>query len=493
VTERRATARAVRIEPWISFFAATALLLAAASPLWISGMGYVPEELASCRQILDGQPVAWPRNGAVSLAFELPLLALGRLVARSTDGQEVVVAMAPVLATAAIAALLYAWASRLAASRAWGLAIALAGTFSTILWPYAYIGLEPLQSLFLLGAAFCALERPAGAPSWTRALAFGALAGLAVSAKSVGFLLFPAVAYLFWRLFRESAASRRAAASLAVAAGIFALNTVTRMQSWQRFGGTAAYGKDWLVREPILPFLNLAALIGSPNKGLLVFAPLAVLGILTLPAAWRRRLPIAAFALLTLAGVAGGICVLGIWSDETWGPRYLHVAIPPLLLVFAATRAGRPLRLRGEIPFAAAAASGFAVSLLGVLFYYGSLTAAANSTTALTLESLQGDLTWNHPRFNARLLAAWLSGGAGPVVVPRERVWDFQDPNRPIAWRPFDVRVLATPQPRVLSRSSNPSDRRLRWACVVAAVAGAICLGGAVRAARSRSGQRTSG
>lgn len=472
------------------FFAATSLLLASASPLWIGGMGYAPEELAAGRQILEGAPVAWPRNGAVSLLLELPLLALGRLVARSPAGQEVFVSMAPVLATAGIATVVYVWASRLAASRAWGMAIALAGTFSTLLWPYAYIGLEPLQSLLLVAAAFCALERPPGPPPWSRSLAFGALAGLAVSAKSTGFLLAPALAYAGWRLFAGGGARgrARAAASLACAAAIFALNTATRLPSWQRFGGTLSYGRDWLVHEPIVPLLHLAALIASPNKGLLVFAPLALLGLVVAPAAWRRRREVAAFALLTLAGVAGGISMLGIWSDETWGPRYLHVAVGPLLLVFAATRAGRPLRPGREAPFAAAAVFGLGVSLLGVLFYYGALMAAANATTTLTLESLQGDVTWNHPRFNARLLRAWLSGLSRPELIARERVWNFADPNRPLEWNAFDLRVLATPQPRVLSPSRNPSDRRLKWACVAAALAGMLALEGARRAARRESG-----
>ena len=467
-------------------FAGVALLLASASPLWMSGMGYVPEELAACRQILTGAPVAWPRNGAVSLLFELPLLAVGRLIARSSAGEEVVVSMAPVLATAGIAALLYAWASRLSGSRSWGLAVALAGAFATMLWPYAYIGMEPLQSFFLLAAAFCALEGGPASPTWSRALAFSALAGVAVSAKSIGFLLVPAIGYLLWRLFAAGGARSRTrmAASVAVAAAIFALNTITRLAWWKSVGGTRAYGGAWVVHEPILPLLHAVALLLSPNKGLIVFAPAALLGLLALPDAWRRDRPVAVFALLTLAGVGGGISILGIWSDETWGPRYLHVAVAPLLLAFAATRAGRPLRLRHEAPFAAAAAFGFAVSLLGVLFYYGSLAAAANSTTTLTLESLQGDLTWNHPRFNARLLGIWLSGAPRPVYVERERVWNFLDPNRPLEWRPFDVRTLANAQPRVLAASRSPSERRLKWACLIAAAAGIVLLERAARGAR---------
>jgi hypothetical protein len=160
------------------------------------------------------------------------------------------------------------------------------------------------------------------------------------------------------------------------------------------------------------------------------------------------------------------------------------VAVAPLVLAFAATREGRPLRLRSELAYAAAAAAGFAVSLLGILFYYGSLMAAANSTTTLTLDALQGDLTWNHPRFNARLLGVWLGGGSRPVFLEQKRVWDFANPNRPLEWKAFDLRVLRTPQPRILSPSKNPSERRLKWACVVFALAGVLLLERAIRAGR---------
>jgi hypothetical protein len=466
-------------------FAGTALLLGAASPLWLASMGYAAEELAACRQILDGGAVAWPRNGVVSLALELPLLAAARaLGARPAAGEEVLASLAPVLATAAITAILFVWASRLSRSRSWGLALALAATFSTMLWPYAYIGLETLQSLLLLAAAWTALEAPDRVPSWARSLAFGLLAGAAVSAKSTGFLLWPAAAYLAWRLFGRGgrAVVPRALVSLGLAAAIHAANSAARNASWSRFGGMTRYGSDWLVTDAASPILNLVALLASPNKGLLVFAPLAVLGLLALPRAWRRARPVAVFALLTLGGIAAGISILGIWSDETWGPRYLHAAVAPLVLVFAAGRAGRAPRLRTEAPFAAAAAAGFVVSALGVLFYYGSLSSAARRVTTPTLESLQGDPTWNHVRFNGLLARSWLAGNARPLYIAPERVWDFDDPHRPLEWKAVDLRRFAEPQPRLLASAHNPSERALRWAGVAAALLGMLVLEAARRA-----------
>jgi hypothetical protein len=127
------------------------------------------------------------------------------------------------------------------------------------------------------------------------------------------------------------------------------------------------------------------------------------------------------------------------------------------------------------------------VSALGVLFYYGTLVGAAHGTTTLTLESLQGDLTWNHPRFNARLLRVWLSGGTVPFVIRREKIWHFHDPNQPFIWRAFDVRPMAVPQPFVLVPARSAGERAIKWTCVLAAIAGLLLLSAADAGARSTS------
>ena len=83
-----------------------------------------------------------------------------------------------------------------------------------------------------------------------------------------------------------------------------------------RFGGAAHFASLWLVRDPISPHLNLIALFASPNKGLFLYAPLTLLAVIALPRAFRIAPRVAVFAALTLAGLAGGLCLLGMWSDE---------------------------------------------------------------------------------------------------------------------------------------------------------------------------------
>jgi hypothetical protein len=480
------------------FFLGILLLYLAFSPFAISGMGYASEDMSACRELIAGTPLSrihWPRNGAAGLVVECPFLAAAAIAGDSPAWDDRLLALEPVLATAALVTLLLAWCTRLSDSRLWGLTLALIAGLCTMLWPYAYIGLETTQSLFLVAAGYLALTAQ-GPLRWPRAVAFGLCAGLAVSAKSGGFMLLPAAAFLAWRLFRSDRTAGRSGAS-AVAAmflclTIFALNSVARVASWERFGGTAHLARWWVVRDVVSPFLNAVALVGSPNKGLLVFAPVAVLGLLSLPRAYRADRGVAAFAGLTFAGLAGGVSLLAMWSDETWGPRYLHSAIGPLVLCVAASRSTTRLRVRSEAPLWACAVFGLAVSFLGSAFYYGTLGGVATETHPMTLESLQGDPVWNHVRFNAHLLSVWLRvrtrHADSPDYWRRGREWDWKDPAHYGPWNNVDLRERAVPQPLLLQigqPSSSAKMRGLRGFCLLALIAGIGILVSEARRARS--------
>ena len=77
----------------------------------------------------------------------------------------------PLLETAGLATLLFLWAARLAGDLRWGVTVALGAAFCTLLWPYAYTGLEPTQSLLLLIIGYLALSaETAGATNSTTRL-----------------------------------------------------------------------------------------------------------------------------------------------------------------------------------------------------------------------------------------------------------------------------------------------------------------------------------
>ena len=482
------------------FFAGVALVYLSLSPLSVAGMGYLGEEMQACRQLLGtdshassapipARAVSWPRNGAVGLLFQCPFVAASQtLVGPSAYWEDRALSVAPVLASALLVTVLFVWCSRLAGSRRWGFVLALVAGFCTMIWPYAYIGLETTQSLFLLLTAYVALE--SNAPrTWPRALVFGLCAAVAVSARSDGALLLPAVAYLVWEYFRppgreaEGGFPRRpwkALAAMAIVALTFVANAHVRSLFFAQWGGTLQFARGWLSHDPLSPILHLIGLFGSPNKGLIVYAPVIILALWSIPGAFAANRSVAIFALLTLFGLAGGISLLGAWTDETWGPRYLHAAIGPLILCLAAAKRSRPLRLRTESPLLATAIFGFGVSLLGAFFYYGTLHVVASDTTPLTIEALQGDSTWNHVRFNSRLLDAWILGREArtpkPQYLERSRAWDARGRPRAPEWKDVDLTSLAQPQPLLVHLWGYDVERSLQLFCRFCLVAGLVLL-----------------
>ena len=139
------------------------------------------------------------------------------------------------------------------------------------------------------------------------------------------------------------------------------------------------------------------------------------------------------------------------WSDETWGPRYLAVAVAPACLALAFARAtGAPGSRRRRTLLGAAVLFGSAVNLLGVLVTYGTLCGTAWAVEPTTLGTFQTDLRWNHPRFNLRILSAWVENlrePAMPATFENPVVWWLQKAND--AREPRKVRLgkTAAPQP----------------------------------------------
>ncbi len=343
-----------------AFFAATFFLLFAFSPGQIATMGYTFEILEAGRRLLDriealltGMPgvpdaITLPRHGFGELAAALPFLAVARVTfGPSVEWADRLLSVQPVLSTALICTILFAWTRRLTGSPAWGTALGLLAGFSTTLWPYAYIGLETTQSLFLLLAAFLALGDD-GPPTWTRSLLFTACGAVAVSIKAGSVFLFPALAWLALCLFRREtgpASARHSRIKLKVfvsaciVMGAWALNTWTRMLFWNQI-----FKEYWFVAGPMDFALQVWSALLSVNKGFFVFCPMLLPALFRLEVAFSRHVRLVTFAVLVLAGQVVGTCLMTSWTDETWGPRYLHSSIAPLVLCLAVVKAGRPFR-----------------------------------------------------------------------------------------------------------------------------------------------------
>src|SRR2546430_13605314 len=195
-----------RSTAWLLLLGLFASYLALA-PGTTGGRGYVPEDREAALQMLAGfnalvkgrpvPPVAWTRHGPVPLLLDLPFVRLGKLLV----SPDFVLSLEPVFLTAALLTLLYIWL-RVFCTPGMSLLLTLLGAFGTMLWPYAYIGLETKQSFFVFLAGYLALGK-GKIRTWSQLLLFSIICALAISSKATGIVLGPAIAYLIFEQFRS--------------------------------------------------------------------------------------------------------------------------------------------------------------------------------------------------------------------------------------------------------------------------------------------------
>lgn len=462
----------------------------AAAHLLGSVLGDAPTSAPDAPQ---GFAASLSNHGLIPVLMRLPYAAAARAAERlrpTPAGErpalgEAIFSLAPQVETALLMLIVALWVGReldAARGRRW----AVAALLSTPLWPYAYIGIETVQSLMLALTAFlavgpCRIRRP-----W-RVFFLVLCASAAVAAKSQGLLLVPAVVFLLVRAGRsEITGPLLRAPGVAVALGVVAAARVASSAMVARWlaayqPGAASFPggaeSENLVRSLFDAAINLAGYLASPNKGLLVFAPLALWGLVLAAGAneWRRDR--ARFLLLVAGGLAGALSWLVFWTDETWGPRYLHPILVPSIVVLALTARPRPKAL-----LVAAVLVGGIVNGLGMAVHYGTLYKTAHQVEATTLGSFQFDPRWHHARFNARVLAGWMGDPRGvapshPYANPAIG-WMTGLPAE-VAPKVADLGKLARPQPvalRVLIVGETPSLRPFAWSLVVAGALGTWLL-----------------
>jgi hypothetical protein len=168
--------------------------------------------------------------------------------------------------------------------------------------------------------------------AWT--LALGALPFLHVKFLPLAALLIAAFVYRFGRL-RESPRGFLTAGAVA-SFGSFLLVTFLTFGS---FDPTASYGRQriFLGRVP----LGLAGLLFDQEFGLLLHAPIYLLGLAGIVTLFRRNALLGALSLLALLSVAIPGAAHPLWSGGTSPPaRFLFPALP-LMMVAAAALLGR--------------------------------------------------------------------------------------------------------------------------------------------------------
>ncbi len=484
------------------FCASLTLFYCAFTPSTSAFMGYMQENITAAKQVTDNlinlaklaplSEINWTHHGCTETILEVPFILLSRvLFGESRIWMGRILLLQTILATSLLCALILVWTRKLTGSCVWGYCLALFTGVSTMLWPYAYIGMETTQSLFLFYGSYIVLIREKK-DTWLEAAQVGLACAVAVSAKMNGIFLIPAVGFLLLLYFTKDSAPRtkrnwlRYAFIVAVVVGSIISNRYTRNTYWASQGGEENYLATILIDSPLTLVMNIFDYFGSANKSLLIYAPIVILSFLAIRRAFKVQPAIVIWALLTLSGLAGGFALMVVWTEETWGPRYLHSAIAPLVICFAATVSGKPFRLRQEMLLVATVVLGVVVSFLGIVFHYGCLYVAAINSSQSTLEAFQHDPRFNHLRFNLHLLRIWGSARLGrasqPEPWPPEPFWWFARPPGAPVTKQIDLRNLAIPTP-VLFRGWNPGSlssertyRLFRFACLSCLLLGIIGL-----------------
>jgi hypothetical protein len=129
-----------------SFLVALVPILFGFTPGSIEGMGYVHEEMAATRSLLDAgfdllsghapaKPLSWTRQGILPTLYDAPFLLVGRLFPSVELWQDRTLCLQPVLFTSGIGGLFFIWLRRLTGHSLWSLGLSLVTIFCTLLCP----------------------------------------------------------------------------------------------------------------------------------------------------------------------------------------------------------------------------------------------------------------------------------------------------------------------------------------------------------------------
>jgi len=385
--------------------------------------------------------MVWSRHGPLPVLFDLPFLKLGKHIV----SPDFMLSFQPGLLTAGLVTILFLWLRKLC-SPGMALFLTLTAAFGTMLWPYAYIGLETKQSFFVLLAGYLAL---AGGKieRWSWLLLFAVACGLAISVKATGIILWPVIAYLIYVQFRSDWRSQRVRilTVIFIVLSIWAFGHWGTNAYWNPRGGGGSAFRQYLIESPIEIFINIFRVLASANKGLLVYSPVLIASIYAVPRAFRTNREVAIYALLVLLCTLALMSVMTTQTDETWGCRYMHLAIAPLVLCIGAAWSRFAWFPRWAV-LVVLAVLGLVISFLGAFYYYGVVYSATNETSQNTMEWITGDYTWNPITFHARLFRVWLHNSGAPVLWTPKHIWVWGPQRDAMTWKNIDLRQYCQPQ-----------------------------------------------
>ncbi len=322
----------------------------------------------------DGHPVSKFGFG-LSLAA-IPSYLLGRLVSVFTPESfqglvlKGTVSLTNVVVSAVVCLLLFLTGRRLGYSDRVSLLLTMSFAFTTFFIVYATKSFltQPLETLCLVGTLYYLITHSRTHDTRT-ALYAGVFCGAGILTKWVFLINFPmVVAYLLATSAKDHRARDLSIFALPVAL-FFAL---ALGYNYMRFGSIIRTGYEdegvALFSTPLL--VGLYGLLFSTGKSLFLYAPIAVLGCVAVRPfgkSHKREM------FLLLALFSANLIVSSkyyAWAGEgSWGPRYLTVVLPCLVLPFGALLENASRRTKQWV--LALSLVGLLVQFGGVSIYYG--------------------------------------------------------------------------------------------------------------------------
>ncbi|MBN1296971.1 hypothetical protein JXA80_09335 [bacterium] len=239
---------------------------------------------------------------------------------------------------------------------------------ATMAWPYAGIGMEPLQTaMFLLSFLLYLRLRDAPTPSNTLWFAL-AIAGLMHTKISAPLPALPIAVTGLFTVWNQPGRFRSRIGRIALFCLLLACATIL-------WFGLYAYRKSTQytpgffdnVQWHLIP-RNGVGFVVSPGKSLFAYNPILLIYLAGIPTCVRR------FRAPSIVLIATAFCIALLiapwdWSliEECWGPRYL-MPIIPILLILGLPIVDRPWRKTSWIGFLALVMVSMAVQIPGVLY-----------------------------------------------------------------------------------------------------------------------------
>jgi 4-amino-4-deoxy-L-arabinose transferase-like glycosyltransferase len=325
---------------------------------------------------VDGQ--RYSRYGPLQSVLAVPFIAAGNALALLTPGynelvMRFVVLLLPALATAATAWLLVLWVAEMGFGARIGVLLGLLFGLTSLGWPHGRTFFaETLATLFLV---LCGYGLRRESRLWW-AIAGAAAVGALATKIQTGLALPVLALYTLavcrrgsWPEFARALGGRLLFGLLGLALPLAALlgyNTLL-------FGAPTNSGYGSVGAQAVAQHGNwrtgLYGLTVSSGKGLLIYSPSILLGLIGLGARPRQQWRESLLAALMLVSHIAFYSNVGYWhGDGAWGPRYMVFVVPFAYLPAAGLLATLGERARGwRWAAGALAALSFFIQLLPLL------------------------------------------------------------------------------------------------------------------------------